>query len=110
MVDEQPVVVCGDEDEDDSAAPSHTGKYRALWRWLREQTTERVELTFEQVEQIIGGPLPPSCRLHLAHWYGFDGSAVARAVLDAGWKATAVDLQRETVAFLPQQPEQPTAP
>lgn len=80
---------------------SHTGKYRELWRWLRQQTSDRVELTFAQVEQILGFALPASCRLHLAHWYGFDGSAVARAIYDAGWKSTDVSLGQETVVFVP---------
>jgi hypothetical protein len=80
---------------------SHTGKYRELWRWLKQQTSDRVELTFAQVEQILGFPLPSSCRMHMAHWYGFDGSAVARAIYDAGWKSTEVSLTQETAVFVP---------
>lgn len=87
--------------DDDASEESHTGKYRELWRWLKGQSADRVELTFTQVEQVMGIPLPPSSRLHLAHWYGFEGSAVARAIHDAGWKASAVSLAEETVAFVP---------
>lgn len=97
---EQPAPLQAQRDAD-PGEESHTGKYRELWRWLKGQSGDRVELSFTQVEQILGFPLPPSCRVHLAHWYGFDGSAVARAVHDAGWKASAVSLEQESVAFVP---------
>lgn len=51
------------------------------------------------VEELIGFPLPPSCRRHLPHWYGAEGSAVARAIQDAGSKATLVSLEDEEVTF-----------
>lgn len=88
------------ERDEDAGEESHAGKYRELWRWLKGQSGERVDLTFAQVEQILGFPLPTSCRVDVAHWYGFDGSAVARAVHDGGWKASAVNLVQETVAFV----------
>ncbi|MCU1498532.1 MAG: hypothetical protein JWM47_2485 [Acidimicrobiales bacterium] len=57
-------------------------------------------MTFADVERVLGFPLPASSRKHLPHWYGYEGSAVARAVRDAGWKATKVDLNAQTVIFV----------
>ena len=76
----------------------HAGKYRALWEWLRTQPDDSVEMTFSEVEDVLGFRLPSSCYKHSAHWVSYEGSAVARAVIDAGWKAHP-DLTRQRVAF-----------
>ena len=79
----------------------HHGKYRRLWEYLRDAQSNRLELSFEEIESdILGFPLPPSSRKHLPHWYGYEGSAVARAIRDAGWKAKDVNLTAETVTFV----------
>jgi hypothetical protein len=78
----------------------HSGKYSALFAWLQEQDAPEVSTTFGSIEDLLGFSLPPSSRDHLTHWYSYDGSAVARAVIDAGWKATGVDLTAGTVTFI----------
>lgn len=77
----------------------HHGKYRSLWEWLREQREPIVTSTFGDIERILGFPLPPSSRRHLPHWYGYDNTAVGRAIRDAGWQACRVNLESETVTF-----------
>ena len=90
-------------DGEEPGVIEHTGKYRRLWEYLRAQRTDRVTLTFTEIEDdVLGFPLPPSSREHLPHWYGYGGSAVARAIRDAGWKATNVNLSRESVVFIRQ--------
>lgn len=79
----------------------HSGKYRKLFEYLARHNPEVIRLSFADVEEIVGMPLPPSSRRHLPHWYGYEGSAVARAIRDAGWKARAVDLEAETLEFWP---------
>jgi hypothetical protein len=44
-----------------------------------DQDRDDVSLTFAQIEEILGFPLPPSSRNHEAHWYGYEGTAVGRA-------------------------------
>jgi len=88
-----------DADEDRAATPAHAGKYRDLWRWLNQQEPDEIAVSFTQVEEILGMPLPPSARNHEAHWYGYDGTALGRAIRDAGWRATAVNLLEESVRF-----------
>jgi len=36
----------------------------------------------------------------VAHWHGYEGSALARAIKDAGWRSRHVDLAAGTVAFV----------
>lgn len=80
--------------------PAHTGKYRALWAMLHARTDDRASMTFAEIEDALGFNLPPSSRNYLAHWYGYKGSAVARAIIDAGWHASQVNLSAETVEFV----------
>lgn len=82
--------------------PSHHGKYIKLFDWLRQQGGQAITVPFSKVEEIAGFPLPPSSRRYMAHWYGYEGSAVARAIADAGWKATDVNLTAERVTFIKQ--------
>jgi hypothetical protein len=52
------------------------------------------------LEQRAGIVLPESSRNYLPHWYGYRGSAVARAIIDAGWHASNVDLEAGTVTLV----------
>jgi hypothetical protein len=85
--------------EAQGAVRQHAGKYRALWDWLRRQEAHEMTLSFREIEEILGTTLPPSNRQHLPHWYNYKGSAVARAIIDAGWKASRADLLAERVTF-----------
>lgn len=78
---------------------THWGKYQPLWAWLKSRPDDRVELTFTQIEDILGLPLPPSSRKHPSHWHSYKGSAVVRAIHDAGWKAKDVNIPAETVVL-----------
>lgn len=78
---------------------SHQGKYRQLAAWLSNQEVDVVRASFGEVEEVIGLPLPPSSRNHVPHWHSYGGSAVARAIIDAGWRARDVNLTAETVRF-----------
>jgi hypothetical protein len=77
----------------------HAGKYRGLWEWLTRESRPEVNATFSQLEDVLGFSLPRSCRDHQPHWYGYEGSAVARAIIDAGWRAHHVNLAEETVTL-----------
>lgn len=83
-----------------SVAVTHAGKYAPLYRWLRTQEAATLTLTFGQVEEVLGFPLPASSRAHVPHWHSYDGSAVARAIIDAGWKATKVHLTDEELTMV----------
>jgi hypothetical protein len=77
----------------------HTGKYWPLWQWLTKQPADTLEVSFDDIESIIGFHLPDSCYSHVQHWHGYKGSAVSRAIVDAGWKSHNVDLKNRRVKF-----------
>lgn len=79
---------------------THSGKYAGLYRWLRAQDATTLTLTFSDIEEVLGFPLPASSRHHVPHWHSYDGSAVARAIVDAGWKAKAVHLADEELTLV----------
>jgi len=83
-----------------AAARRHSGKYAPLYRWLLTQDASTLTMTFGEVEEVLGFPLPNSCRQHTPHWHSYDGSAVARAIVDAGWKASRVHLSDEQLTLV----------
>jgi len=80
---------------------SHTGKYRPLWEWLLQQERREIRISFPDLERQAGITLPESSRAHVAHWHSYQGSAVVRAIVDAGWHAARVDLNAAMVSLLP---------
>jgi CBS domain-containing protein len=86
--------------------PSETGvqgrgKYAPLERWLQglEQDHGHIALTFDQIEAMIGEPLPPSALEHTS-WWANDGSRDSRqstAWLRAGWRVESVDFEEKQV-------------
>lgn len=78
----------------------HVGKYREHSSWLAHQERDRIDVTFGQVEEIIGFPLPASARRHNAYWSGGQpGSTVGNAIRDAGWRAANLNLTGERVTL-----------
>lgn len=75
-------------------------KYEPLIRHLRAMGTDAWHTTFGQVEEILEGDegLPDSARKEKPWWYGHHRHHVA-AWREAGWRASQVDLRRETVVF-----------
>lgn len=71
----------------------HKGKYAPLAAWLLSESRDRIEATFEEIEEVLGFPLPPSASKHSAYWSGgHPGSSAGNAIRDAGWHARKVDL------------------
>lgn len=91
------------------ATERHVGKYRALWAWLAAQQRDSIDTSFAAIEEIIGMPLPASSRNHAAHWSSYEGSAVVRAIHDAGFKATRVNLTAESLTFVRSDSSRPGA-
>lgn len=81
--------------------PSAGRAYRPLSAYLEELQQSPVELTFSEVERILGRALPASARKHRAWWSneqsGFHSHA--RAWMDAGWQVAAVDFNAARVRF-----------
>jgi hypothetical protein len=76
-------------------------KYDPLRLYLRKQTQSRVPMTFQQIESVIGGPLPASARKHRP-WWANDarGHAHADAWLRAGYRTEEVNMEGERLVFV----------
>lgn len=76
-------------------------KYAPLTRNLAARNTARVVMRFDEIERLLGFPLPQSARLHRPWWANSrHGHAQARSWLDAGYESRAVDLEAEKLEFV----------
>jgi hypothetical protein len=87
-----------DNDTAAQAAMPTVGKYQALADWLHAQTAESLPMTFEEVEDILGFQLPMTARTNSPYWHN-PATALGRAIVAAGYKATGVILADEKVTF-----------
>lgn len=83
----------GADEERGLAGAKRHGKYAALTTWLLNETRTAIPISFAEIEELMGFPLPASARKHGAYWRGGQlGSTAGNAIRDAGWKATDVKL------------------
>ena len=82
------------------------GKYSKLYTHLRSRPAELWRTTFREIESVLGFELPASARLHRPWWAnqrGGNGHSQALAWSIAGWETADVDLEAETLTFMPGQ-------
>lgn len=78
-------------------------KYTPLYNYLVAYQGDRVELTYAQFEEIIGGSLPSSARKHPASfWANHHGGTHVWATkwMDAGWRVDSHNVAAERVVFI----------
>ena len=74
-------------------------KYGQLAEYLGSQQSDHCVLTFSQIEEIIGTPLPASARQR-EQWWGNDKTHTqACSWMQAGWKVRRPHLAKEEVRF-----------
>jgi len=81
---------------------SRASRYAPLALFLQSLTAEqdKVEMTFAQIEQLIGGDLPKISRIHRSWWANNSSSHVQSLQwLGAGWRVSSVNMSRERVTF-----------
>jgi hypothetical protein len=77
-------------------------KYDPLSRHLT-RSKGAVELSFDDLEEVLGFALPRSARRYPAWWSNSEGSHVqAKAWLGAGYRTEDVNIAQERVRFVPQ--------
>jgi hypothetical protein len=74
------------------------GKYGPLREHLSGTAGSPVRMTFKAVEDLVGR-LPESAYRHRAWWGNNDGTAEAKAWLDAGWRVESVNQAAGEVVF-----------
>lgn len=81
---------------------SRESRYAPLALFLQSLPAEqdKVEMTFAQIEQLIGGDLPKISRMHRSWWANNSTSHVQSLQwLGAGWRVSSVNMSRERVTF-----------
>jgi hypothetical protein len=74
------------------------GKYDPLREHLSGTSSTHVRMTFTAIEGLVGR-LPESAYRHRAWWGNNDGTAEAKAWLNAGWRVESVDQAAGEVVF-----------
>ena len=75
-------------------------KYAALENFLRQQKTDKVMISFEEIEQIIGTKLPSSAYRHRPWWSNNPfNSSITSAWLNAGYRSEQVDMRAHRLVF-----------
>ncbi|MGB9365776.1 MAG: hypothetical protein WCE79_07170 [Xanthobacteraceae bacterium] len=76
------------------------GRYEPLTEFLRNKRTDRIEMTFSQIEDVIGRKLPPSAVFYRSWWSNNPSNSVmTKAWRDAGFLSEQVDMDARTVVF-----------
>ncbi len=81
---------------------ANESRYAPLALLLREQPRDqlKVSLTFQKIEEIIGGELPGSARQHRSWWANDPVSHVqSQQWFEVGWRVSRINMSEETVTF-----------
>ena len=62
-------------------------KYDILWKWVKENGSDRFELSFAEIEHIAGVPIDHSFLTYKAE------------LLDYGYQAGKISMKKQTVNF-----------
>lgn len=79
--------------------PQLVHKYGALQARLSAEDDVRLQLAFDEIEQILDAKLPPSAWEHRSWWANDSTHSQAQAWLDAGWRVSRVSLTQGSVAL-----------
>jgi hypothetical protein len=84
------------------AARARTGEYWALHKYLLDRYADRLVLTFAQIEDLLGFPLPASARQDRT-WWGVNDPAVLPSPHVASWtlagRTATINLPARIVLF-----------
>jgi len=85
-------------------------RYANLGKYLQEQKSSLISMTFAEVEAIVGHPLPRSARYQA--WWSNNPSNNAMTTVwrQAGFKTENVDMERRSLVFRRVKPRQPPTP
>lgn len=75
------------------------GKYSPLGDYLVKQAGVSIDLTFQEIERILGFLLPASAYQHRAWWANTESHPQAGAWRNVGWKVTSVDFASRQVSL-----------
>lgn len=81
------------------SARGRRSKYAPVIDYLNSVKSDRVDLSYKQIEEMVGEPLPPSAHNHRAMWSNSEqvGWVMMRRVLEAGWRVESVQMGSKVV-------------
>lgn len=72
-----------------------SGKYKSLAEYLYENWERKIELTYTQIEEILGFSLPQTAhKLPLSYWANTNTHSYASSWLAIGYKAKVAGIQK----------------
>jgi hypothetical protein len=75
-------------------------KYAPLAKHLATQTSDRVILAFDDIEQIIGAALPRMARSN-RNWWLHNGNRIhPYAWIEVGWDVNRISIKRQVITFV----------
>lgn len=77
-----------------------SAKYRGLAEYLLSANEMRVTLSYSQIEEILGFPLPDTARkFKQSYWANTETHSYASSWMAVGYK-TRVDVESDTITFI----------
>ena len=84
-------------------AGSNVGQYQLLHKYLRDRYANRVVLTFNEIEDLLGFKLPDPARLQLEWWASGSDAVAYRSAQSDSWtlanRTATVNLLAQSVVF-----------
>jgi hypothetical protein len=80
----------------------YAGEYLLLYKYLRDRFADRVVLTFEEIEDLLGFPLPEPARQQPEWWAGTGHASLLSAQADSWTSArrtATVNMSAQNVLF-----------
>lgn len=74
-------------------------KYRFLSDYLYKSGSDRVQLSFGEIENILNEKLPASAYKHRAFWANTESHSIALSWMNVGYQTVEADLEKEIVVF-----------
>lgn len=75
-------------------------KYQPLETFLAGASSDELAMSFAEIEQVLGFPLPPAAHTHRAWWSNnASNNVMTRAWLAAGYVTEQVDMASERLVF-----------
>ena len=70
-------------------------KYKGLAEYLYEKWDKRIELSYKQIEEVLGFSLPPTAyNLPQSYWANTQTHSYASSWLAVGYKAKVIEMQK----------------
>lgn len=75
-------------------------KFKNLTKYLKDRSEDIIKMSFANLEKVIGFSLPDSAYKHRAYFANVLGHSISKAWMEAGYRATNIDIYNRTLDFV----------